>query len=212
MLAAEALDKNVPDERLDVERRDGLAARRLAKRINVCPVRVPVGRAVIDDEPEAHALDVNDDALVPAAQDPRVASLVAAARPVVPDLGAGLGEVVQHQPRLGVEADGAVLRGDAGRRGEEHVAAAGVGAEHEAPLSKGLLAKAQLDGSLGRASRRMGQLRGQVAGRGGGYVYGSGHVGREVCCLVGACAACRGDQPGDDVSGVAAVVHCGRGW
>lgn len=129
VLAAEALDKDVPDERLDVERRDGLAARRLpAKRIHVCPVRLPVGRAVMDDELEAHALDVNDDALVPAAQDPRVASLVAAARPVVPDLGAGLGEVVQHQPRLGVEADGAVLRGDAGRRGEQHVAAVGVGA------------------------------------------------------------------------------------
>lgn len=139
-----------------------LPRRLLAKRTDSPPVTLPVGRVVIHDDEEPHALDVESDAphgarepiVGAAAQNPRVMSLIAVARPVVPHLGAGLGEVVQDQARLRVEADRAVLLGNAGEAGEKHVAVAGIGPQCENAWAAGTMRKGELDGGLGGAGGR----------------------------------------------------------
>lgn len=176
----ETLDKNVLEEGHSGEERhdgdDGGAVpsrqrqaksaaqprRLLREAVDTRPVGVPVGRVVIDNNLEAHALHVDGDAahgagreavVAAAAQQPRVVAAVAVAVPVVPHLRSGVGEVIEHETRLRVEPDAAVLPSDAVQRREHDIAGRGVAAEDEAAGSLGLRIEGELQRALGLAAR-----------------------------------------------------------
>lgn len=179
-LVAQALDEDVLEERRRREERhdgiDGCAVPAVSKTVNpvglgaegvhASLVGVPVGGVVVDNEVEAHALDVDGDAphrigealRATGAEDPRVVRLVADAVPVVPHLRAPLREVVEHEPVLAIEAQRAVLRRDAGELGQHDVAAMRVGAEDEAAGPLGRLIEGELDGLLRAAGLEIRQV------------------------------------------------------
>lgn len=107
---------------------------------------------------EPHPLDINDDAIDSrwkpvrgAAQDPRVARLVAAAFPIVPDLRAVFRKVPQDESGSRVKGYGAVPLGDAGMWGQNDVAF-GRGSDDEGAFLFGGVVEAQLESELAPGS------------------------------------------------------------
>ncbi|GKT60010.1 hypothetical protein ColTof4_00150 [Colletotrichum tofieldiae] len=108
---------------------------------------------LVDEDLEAHSLDVDDDAVdhggeavgTAAAQGPGLAAAVAVAVTVVPDGGACLGCVAEGEALLGVEGDVAVDGADARERREDDVADVWVGAEDEAEMILGRVGEGQFE-------------------------------------------------------------------
>jgi hypothetical protein len=169
-------------------------------------IRIPVLGVVIDDDLEPDALDVDQDAVHKsreplcrtAAEDPSILRLISVTIPVIPDLRPLLRKVVQHQPRLRIKTQRAVLWRNASTSWEHDIAAFRVRAEDEAAGTFGRLAEREGDGLGWSVGGEGGETGGEVCAflcGGGGKVSVLELVGGFVCD----CATRRWDQPGDDV-------------